>query len=243
MRQIYKLFALSVLLFISASTCAGQSHQNMPVEIEGWDISALDRKIAEVAAKANAVGASSQDKIAAANAYLERANFFYEAGRPPLYKLAVGDFRRVLRLQPENQEAREKLETIVSIYESMARPVPEQGTEKDIYNDPSVRYKLKPQLIKLSPGETTTTPSERLPRNIAYVYEFHGSIGQQMFVNLEVEKGTATLDVYKGRIDSTSQIVSGVTEWRGIVPEDGNYLIKVMSKEDVASYRLKVTTK
>jgi tetratricopeptide (TPR) repeat protein len=243
MRQIYKPLALSLVLFISVSAYFAQSAQNAPVEIEGWDISGLDAKIAELATKANAISASLQDKGAAANAYLERANFFYEAGRPSLYKLAVGDFRRVLRLQPENQEAQEKLEMIVSIYKAMDRPVPEQGNEKDAYNDPSVRYKLKPQLIKFSPEEKTVTLSERMQSGIAYVYEFNGNTGQQMFVKMKVDNAAAAFDVYKGQIDNASQIISEVTEWRGVIPEDGKYLIKVKPKENAASYKLIVTAK
>src|SRR5687768_5062418 len=127
MRLLCQLLALSVALFIPASASIGQSNQNAPVEIEGWDLSALDARIAEMAAKAVGSGASSRDKIAAANAYLERANVLRNAGRPHLYKLAVGDYRRVLRLQPENREARERLEEIVSIYVGLARPVPENG--------------------------------------------------------------------------------------------------------------------
>ena len=243
MRRRYMLLALSVVLLIPIPAIIGQSNQNAPVEIEGWDISALDIKIAEFAAKANAPGARSQDKIAAANAYLERANVFRDAGRPPLYKLAVGDYRRVLRLRPEHKEAREKLEEIVSIYESMARPAPENGNEKDIYNDPSVRYKLKPQPIKFPPDQKTLTLSEALPPRVAYVYEFNGKAGQQMFIKMSVDDGQASFSVYKGNLDGASQLILGVKEWSVVLPQDGKYLIKVGPGENSFSYKLIVSDK
>jgi len=241
MRRISKPLALSLLLLVLASAYRGQSDRGAYVEIEGWDVSAFDLKIAAAAAKAHAIGASPQDKIAAANVYMERANLFYNAGRPPLYKLAVGDFRRVLRLQPKNREAREKLETIVSIYESLGRPVPVNGNEKDIYNDPGARYKLKPQLIKFSPGEKAITLAESLPAEVAYVYEFDSSAGQKMFIKMKVDNGAASFSVYKGEIGNSSQILSDVTEWRGVVPEDGKYLIKVKPKDGAVSYELIVS--
>lgn len=241
MRRVYKLLALSFVLFIPASAYVGPSSQNAPVEIEGWDVSVLDTRIARLAAKANAAGASSQDKIAAANAYLQRANVFRDAGRPTLYKLAVGDFRRVLRLQPQNREAREKLEEIVSIYESLRRTAPENGNEGDVYNDPSVRYRLKPQPIKFPPGEKTLTLSENLPPDTAYVYEFDGSAGQRMFIKMNADGAPASFGVYKGRLDHASQLISGVKEWRGAITGDGKYLIKVGPKEKAASYKLVVT--
>lgn len=93
------------------------------------DTSALDARIARAEAKAKIKGATAADKQAAAAAYLERANMYYSAGQPRLYKFALGDFRRVLRYEPDNAEAREKLEMIVSIYQSMGRPVPDNGRE------------------------------------------------------------------------------------------------------------------
>ncbi len=93
------------------------------------DTAALDAKIAQAERKAKASGASEADKRAAAAAYLERGNVFYNAGQPSLYKFALRDLRRTLRYQPDNAQAREEVDTIVSIYQSMNRPVPELGNE------------------------------------------------------------------------------------------------------------------
>lgn len=93
------------------------------------DTSAPDKKIEQAEAKAKAPGATQADKLAAATAYLERANIFYNAGQPMLYKFALRDFRYTLRYDPNNAEAREKQDQIVQIYQQMGRPVPELGNE------------------------------------------------------------------------------------------------------------------
>ncbi|HJR07338.1 MAG TPA: hypothetical protein VJ842_08780 [Pyrinomonadaceae bacterium] len=93
------------------------------------DTAALDAKIEKAEAKAKAGGATQADKLAAAAALLERANVYRDAGQPALYKFALGDYRRALRYQPDNAEAREKMNEIVSIYQSMGRPVPTNGSD------------------------------------------------------------------------------------------------------------------
>jgi tetratricopeptide (TPR) repeat protein len=95
----------------------------------GIDTAALDTKIERAEAKAKAKGATQDDKLAVAAAYLQRANVYRDAGQPMLYKFALGDYRRALRYQPDNEEARAKMEEIVSIYKSMNKPVPENGNE------------------------------------------------------------------------------------------------------------------
>ena len=65
----------------------------------------LDAKIEKATAKAKTSGATAADKKAAADAYLARGNFYYEAGNPMLYRYALGDFRRVLRYDPASEEA------------------------------------------------------------------------------------------------------------------------------------------
>lgn len=98
-------------------------------EQTGMDTAALDAKIDKAEAKAKAANAKPADKLAAAAAYMERANLFMNAGRPQLYKFALRDYRRTLRYQPDNAEARQSAKTIVDIYNSMGRPVPELGNE------------------------------------------------------------------------------------------------------------------
>jgi hypothetical protein len=90
----------------------------------------LDAKIEKAEAKAKAAGASDADKKAAAAAYVERANVYYTAQQPSLYKFALGDFRRALRYDPANEDARAKMDQIVSIYNSLGRPVPTNGLDQ-----------------------------------------------------------------------------------------------------------------
>jgi hypothetical protein len=93
------------------------------------DTAALDKKVEQAEAKAKAAKATQSDKMAAAVAYLERGNVFYNAGNPSLYKFALRDFRRTLRYDPNNEEARAKQQQITEIYQSMNRPVPDLGNE------------------------------------------------------------------------------------------------------------------
>lgn len=95
----------------------------------GADTAALDAKIEQAEARAKASGAGPADKKAAASAYLERANVYYAAGQPSLYKFALRDFRRALKYDPANEEAQAKKQQIEDIYKSMGRPVPDLGTE------------------------------------------------------------------------------------------------------------------
>jgi hypothetical protein len=89
----------------------------------------LDAKIEKAAAKAKASDATAADKKAAADAYFERANFYRDKGMPVLYKFALADYRHGLRLDPSNEDARDKMEEIISIYKSLGRPVPDNGLE------------------------------------------------------------------------------------------------------------------
>ena len=93
------------------------------------DTAELDARIKKASEKAKAPGASAADKKAAAAAYLARANVYWSAGQPRLYKYALADFRQVLKYDPENDEAKQKIDTIVGIYQSMGRPVPEVSPE------------------------------------------------------------------------------------------------------------------
>jgi hypothetical protein len=93
------------------------------------DTAELDARIKKAADKAKAPGATAADKKAAADAYLARANVYWSAGQPRLYKYALADLRQVLKYDPDNAEAQQKINTIVGIYQSMGRPVPEVSPE------------------------------------------------------------------------------------------------------------------
>lgn len=103
---------------------------NAETKKSSFDTKELDEKIEKAEEKAKASGASTAEKKTAAEAYLARANVYYEAGQPRLYKFALRDFKRVLLYQPDNEEAKEKMDMIVSIYKQMDRPVPEVGDDE-----------------------------------------------------------------------------------------------------------------
>jgi hypothetical protein len=90
----------------------------------------LDQRIKETAGKAKAPNASAADKRAAAEAYLARGNAYFNAGQPRLYKYALADLKQVIRYDPGNAEAQEKIRTIEDIYRSLGRPVPEVPAEQ-----------------------------------------------------------------------------------------------------------------
>jgi tetratricopeptide (TPR) repeat protein len=93
------------------------------------DTAELDARIKKAAEKAKAPAATAADKKAAADAYLARANVYWSAGQPRLYKYALADLRQVLKYDPDNAEAQQKINTIVGIYQGMGRPVPEVSPE------------------------------------------------------------------------------------------------------------------
>ncbi|HEX7313669.1 MAG TPA: hypothetical protein VF297_07095 [Pyrinomonadaceae bacterium] len=89
----------------------------------------FDAKIEKAEARAKATGASEADKKAAASAYFERADFFRDQEDPKLYRYALRDYRIGLRYDPTAKEPRARMDEIVSIYQSMGRPVPDLGNE------------------------------------------------------------------------------------------------------------------
>ena len=70
---------------------------------------------------------SEEDKKACIFAQLKAANFLmFEADLPPRekYKPALQRYRRVLELDPKNQEAMANKTEIEDIYKSMGKPIP-----------------------------------------------------------------------------------------------------------------------
>ncbi len=61
-----------------------------------------------------------------AEAYLERGNALTQARQ---YQAALGDYRRTLKLDPENEEAKRWSQVIINIMQQMNREVPAEGAE------------------------------------------------------------------------------------------------------------------
>ncbi len=71
--------------------------------------------------------ATDETKEAYTSASVDLALAVMDSGLPPnqMYPRALGLFRDVLKVDPENVPAQEWIATIEGIYESMGRPVPE----------------------------------------------------------------------------------------------------------------------
>ena len=65
-------------------------------------------------------------RLALAKAYLSRGDALKQARQ---YRAALGDYRRALRYDPDNEEAREWAATITAILQQMGREVPTEGNE------------------------------------------------------------------------------------------------------------------
>lgn len=112
-----------------ASAHGGESTESLESQRGLIDTSELDAKIRKAVEKAKANKATEAEKNAAAEAYLERANLYRDAGNPRLYKFALADYNSVLLYDPQNSEAKEKRDEIVNIYRQLGKPVPQLSNE------------------------------------------------------------------------------------------------------------------
>ena len=90
------------------------------------DTKAFDSAIASAEKNVKAKPDDKAAKDAVADAYLKRATALVGARQ---YAAALGDYRRVLKYDPENDTAKEWVNQIVGIYESMNREAPPEGQE------------------------------------------------------------------------------------------------------------------
>ena len=90
------------------------------------ETSEFDKEIAEAEKKVKANPNDEAAKKALAEAYYKRGFALTEARQ---YASAIGDFRRVLKYDPENADAKKWIGTIVGIYDSINREYPKEGEE------------------------------------------------------------------------------------------------------------------
>ena len=100
---------------------------------EPIDTKDLDTAIAtaEVAAKKDPANAPAKKKLAAA--YHDRATALTDARQ---YASALGDYRRALKNDPSDSDAKEWIDKIIAIYDSMGREYPKEGEEPPPLNKP-----------------------------------------------------------------------------------------------------------
>lgn len=90
------------------------------------DTAKFDADIKQAEKDFKAKSKDEQAKKALAEAYARRAFALTEVAQ---YRAALGDFRKSLKLDPTNREAKSMHDEIVRIFESMGREVPAEGAE------------------------------------------------------------------------------------------------------------------
>lgn len=90
------------------------------------DAKELDAAIEKAEKAHTAKPSDARAAKALADAYFARASALTEARQ---YRAALGDYRKTLKLDPTNEEARSMSGNIVSIMQQMGRDVPAEGQE------------------------------------------------------------------------------------------------------------------
>lgn len=103
----------------SATASAGNSGEFV-------DTSKYDAEIKRLEERAKKSPADQQTRLALAKAYADRGDALTGVRQ---YNAALGDYRRALRNDPNNEQARQMAGTIISIYKGMGREVPTEGQE------------------------------------------------------------------------------------------------------------------
>ena len=201
----------------------------------------LDVRIAKAEAKLAAAGATDADRAAAAAAYLARGNVYYSAGTPSLYKFALGDFRRALKYDPANSEARTKATQIVEIYESMGRPVPTNGDE------PPERLQemlAKAERLTFAGEPAAAGASGEITRGAVRDYVMAIPAGRRVRVKLAPAEGPARNPVafsfYEVSDGAVVRLGMG-SDWSGDLERETQYIVRIGPLTHGARYRLEVT--
>lgn len=209
------------------------------VELVGWDLSSFDAKVREAASRAGAPGAGEAERRALAEALAARADFFWGAGVPHFYRHALGDYRHVLRLRPGHALARRRSEDIVSIYKSMARPVPTNGETKSGGAYVVEVFEMKPKPLAFEAGKVRADDWEVTER-VSFVYGFAARAGQRLSVEVVSEgKAAAVFDLLVREPGGARTLFKGVRAKSHLLPSEGDYLIRVYTKGGAAGYELK----
>lgn len=91
------------------------------------DVSTMTETIEKAEKDYKAKPTDAKAKETLATAYFQRAFALTDAAQ---YSAALGDFRKGLKLNPNDVEAKKMHDQIVSIYQSMGREAPKEGEEK-----------------------------------------------------------------------------------------------------------------
>jgi tetratricopeptide (TPR) repeat protein len=108
------------------AAASSSSAPGKPAMGEAINTSEYDAKIKRLEEQAKKKPDDNAARKQLAQAYLERGNALTQAKQ---YQAALGDYRRTLRYDPANEEARYWSDTIIGILKQMNRPVPAEGAE------------------------------------------------------------------------------------------------------------------
>lgn len=90
------------------------------------DTTGLDANIAQAESTLQQKPSDDAARVALAHAYLARADALTKSQQ---YGSALGDYRRTLKYEPENESAKNMSSTIISIFQSLGRDAPAEGKE------------------------------------------------------------------------------------------------------------------
>jgi len=110
---------------LSPSNSTDQPSQNSPMS-KPVDVTAMTAKIEKADKDLKTKPDDEKLKKALAAAYFERAFALTKAAQ---YRAALGDFRKGLKLDPDNKEASSMHDQIIEIFSSIGREPPKEGEE------------------------------------------------------------------------------------------------------------------
>lgn len=90
------------------------------------DVSAMTANIEKAESNHKAAPKDEKAKLALADAYFERALALTNAAQ---YRAAVGDYRKGLKLNSDDKEAKAMYDKIINIFQSVGREPPKEGEE------------------------------------------------------------------------------------------------------------------
>ena len=105
----------------SANSQSPASPMSKPV-----DVTEMTAKIEKADKELKSKPTDAKAKETLASAYFERAFALTQAAQ---YRAALGDFRKGLKLNPNNKEAKDMHDQIIDIFKSIGREPPKEGEE------------------------------------------------------------------------------------------------------------------
>ncbi len=108
---------------MSQSNSGGSGNSPMQKAV---DVSAMTANIEKAEKDFKAKPSDAKAKETLATAYFERAFVLTKAAQ---YRAALGDFRKGLKLKPDDQEAKGMHDQIIDIFKSIGREPPKEGEE------------------------------------------------------------------------------------------------------------------